>query len=216
MTAQEGTTNIILITSIKIKRVKIFVLLLDDVRETIYLLKHVKDDLIYFWIQTIRAFEIVYHRSSFFAYPLTLFGICIDNAHNSIVRPTGNTYNHFGLIFYSLTSERSVLSIYKSLLSISCALVALMGHQCNIILARFNLSAESLLDHSDRGNGAKSFYLRCVTNKFGAWTSWVCWVGLFMFSLLQMCKYHQQENIRVSMQQERARLTTGSGQLLEA
>ncbi|KAK8384301.1 hypothetical protein O3P69_009222 [Scylla paramamosain] len=38
--------------------------------------------------------------------------------------------------------------------------------------------------------------------------AWVCWVGLTMFAMLKLCKYHQQENIRVSMARERARLVS--------
>lgn len=33
-----------------------------------------------------------------------------------------------------------------------------------------------------------------------------CWVGLTVFALLKLCRYHQLENMRVSMFRERQRL----------
>jgi len=48
------------------------------------------------------------------------------------------------------------------------------------------------------------------TAQFGAWASWACWVGLTVFALLKLCRYHQLENMRVSMYRERQRLINGS------
>ena len=50
--------------------------------------------------------------------------------------------------------------------------------------------------------------------QFGAWASWVCWVGLSVFSTLKLCRYHQQENIRSSMARERARLASDTTRLV--
>jgi hypothetical protein len=44
------------------------------------------------------------------------------------------------------------------------------------------------------------------TAQFGAWASWACWVGLTVFAVLKLCRYHQMENMRVSMYRERQRL----------
>lgn len=33
-----------------------------------------------------------------------------------------------------------------------------------------------------------------------------CWVGLSVFAMLKLCRYHQLENMRVSMFRERQRL----------
>ncbi|RZF32508.1 hypothetical protein LSTR_LSTR016743, partial [Laodelphax striatellus] len=41
---------------------------------------------------------------------------------------------------------------------------------------------------------------------FGAWASMACWVGLSVFAMLKLCRYHQLENMRVSMFRERQRL----------
>lgn len=48
------------------------------------------------------------------------------------------------------------------------------------------------------------------TAQFGAWASWACWVGLTVFAVLKLCRYHQLENMRVSMYRERQRLINGS------
>jgi hypothetical protein len=48
------------------------------------------------------------------------------------------------------------------------------------------------------------------TAQFGAWASWACWVGLTVFAVLKLCRYHQLENMRVSMYRERQRLINGN------
>jgi hypothetical protein len=48
------------------------------------------------------------------------------------------------------------------------------------------------------------------TAQFGAWASWACWVGLTVFAVLKLCRYHQMENMRVSMYRERQRLINGN------
>lgn len=42
--------------------------------------------------------------------------------------------------------------------------------------------------------------------QFGVWGSFASWVGLCVFALLKLCRYHQLENIRVSMYRERQKL----------
>ena len=41
-------------------------------------------------------------------------------------------------------------------------------------------------------------FMQMFTAQFGIWLSWAIWVGLTVFALLKLCRYHQQENIRVS------------------
>ncbi|PSN53368.1 Transmembrane protein 179 [Blattella germanica] len=54
------------------------------------------------------------------------------------------------------------------------------------------------------------FYIEMGTAQFGAWASWACWVGLTVFAVLKLCRYHQLENMRVSMFRERQRLINGN------
>lgn len=53
--------------------------------------------------------------------------------------------------------------------------------------------------------------LNCYLYKFGAWAAFATWVGLAVFSTLKVCRYHQLENIQVSMYRERQRLVNESG-----
>ncbi|VVC87813.1 unnamed protein product [Leptidea sinapis] len=50
------------------------------------------------------------------------------------------------------------------------------------------------------------FYIELGTAQFGAWGAFATWVGLAVFSTLKVCRYHQLENIQVSMFRERQRL----------
>lgn len=52
----------------------------------------------------------------------------------------------------------------------------------------------------------KGFYLQIGTLQFGIWSSWVCCVLLTVLSTLKLCRYHEQERIRVSMARERQRI----------
>ena len=81
----------------------------------------------------------------------------------------------------------------------------------------------SLIDRAD-GVNPEGFYMQMFTAQLGAWLSWATWLvvkptkrvwiqskpmfsfwclprffrcGLLVFALLKLCRYHQQENIRV-------------------
>jgi len=42
--------------------------------------------------------------------------------------------------------------------------------------------------------------------QFGIWSSFTIWVMLLTFSTVKLCRYHHEENLRVSMAKERKRL----------
>lgn len=103
-----------------------------------------------------------------------------------------------------------VVSMVMAVAALVGALIITMGYQtwCNAIMMRFEECEDATINNIDKQDeiNTRMFYTQFGTAQFGAWTSWVCWVGLAMFSLLKLCKYHQQENIRVSMARVRARL----------
>ncbi|KAK3891704.1 hypothetical protein Pcinc_004413 [Petrolisthes cinctipes] len=103
-----------------------------------------------------------------------------------------------------------VLSLMMSVAALAGALIVTMGYQtwCDAIMMRFEACEDATGNNIDKQDDidTRMFYTQLGTAQFGAWTSWVCWVGLSMFAMLKLCKYHQQENIRVSMARERARL----------
>lgn len=67
------------------------------------------------------------------------------------------------------------------------------------------MAAGQAIDKHDGINTA-NFYVELGTAQFGVWGSFAMWVGLSVFALLKLCRYHQLENIRVSMYRERQRL----------
>ncbi|XP_060528426.1 transmembrane protein 179 [Cylas formicarius] len=79
---------------------------------------------------------------------------------------------------------------------------------CENMTERFpscELAAGQDIDHKD-GINTKNFYIELGTAQFGIWGSFATWVGLSVCALLKLCRYHQLENIRVSMYRERQRL----------
>lgn len=79
---------------------------------------------------------------------------------------------------------------------------------CKNMTERFpscEIAAGNEIDKADKIN-TSGFYIELGTAQFGIWASWACWVGLTVFALLKLCRYHQLENMRVSMFRERQRL----------
>lgn len=93
---------------------------------------------------------------------------------------------------------------------IIAALMITLGFMawCENMTQRFpscELAAGQDIDHLDKINTA-NFYIQMGTAQFGVWGSFATWVGLSVCALLKLCRYHQLENIRVSMYRERQRL----------
>ncbi|GBP49873.1 Transmembrane protein 179 [Eumeta japonica] len=79
---------------------------------------------------------------------------------------------------------------------------------CRNIMERFPSCkiADGLdIDKKDQIS-TNGFYVEMGTAQFGAWGAFATCVGLTVFSTLKLCRYHQLENIRVSMYRERQRL----------
>lgn len=93
---------------------------------------------------------------------------------------------------------------------IIAALMITLGFMvwCDTITQRFpycEIAAGQTIDKQD-GIDTSMFYIELGTAQFGIWGSFATWVGLCVFSLLKLCRYHQIENMRVSMYRERRRL----------
>ncbi|XP_050295557.1 transmembrane protein 179 [Anthonomus grandis grandis] len=79
---------------------------------------------------------------------------------------------------------------------------------CENMTQRFpscELAAGQDIDHKDEIN-TKNFYIELGTAQFGVWGSFAIWVGLTVCAIIKLLRYHQLENIRVSMFRERQRL----------
>nr|CAG4644228.1 EOG090X0BKO [Lepidurus arcticus] len=104
----------------------------------------------------------------------------------------------------------AVGSTILCLMAFAAALIITLGFDlwCRDIMQRFeecDYAAENPIDKEDNIN-TSGFYVQMGTAQFAAWTSWACWIGLVVCAFLKLCRYHQLENMRVSMARERKRL----------
>ncbi|XP_069689779.1 transmembrane protein 179 [Periplaneta americana] len=105
-------------------------------------------------------------------------------------------------------------SIILCVMTIVAALMITLGFLvwCDEMTKRFpscEIAAGNNIDFHD-GIDTYGFPIEMGTAQFGAWASWACWVGLTVFAVLKLCRYHQLENMRVSMYRERQRLINGN------
>lgn len=96
------------------------------------------------------------------------------------------------------------------LMTIIASLIVTLGFTqwCNEMIRRFpscDLAAGNPIDKQD-GIDTSGFYVEIGVAQFAVWGSWATWVGLSVCSILKLCRYHQLENIKVSMYRERQKL----------
>jgi len=79
---------------------------------------------------------------------------------------------------------------------------------CGQMTQRFPTCSEAGGSSIDKADGIDSsgFYFQMSVAQFGIWVSFSMWIILLTFSLVKLCRYHQEENLRVSMAKERKRL----------
>lgn len=100
-------------------------------------------------------------------------------------------------------------------LGISAAIIVTVGFSiwCQVIMQRFPSCEDAAGQEIDTIDklATKGFYIEIGTVQFGTWAAFATWVGLAVFSTLKVVRYHQLENIQVSMYRERQRLVNDSG-----
>ncbi|XP_041969546.1 transmembrane protein 179 [Aricia agestis] len=100
-------------------------------------------------------------------------------------------------------------------LAISAAVMVTLGFMtwCDNIVERFPSCEDVSGQDIDKKDNIKThgFYIELGSAQFGAWGAFATWVGLSVFSTLKLCRYHQLQNIQVSMYRERQRLVNDSG-----
>ncbi|KRT83407.1 hypothetical protein AMK59_4218 [Oryctes borbonicus] len=103
-----------------------------------------------------------------------------------------------------------VCSMILCAMTIIAALMITLGFitWCDIMIQRFPSCQSAAGQDIDKKDGiiTDGFYIHLGTAQFGIWGSFAMWVGLSVFALLKLCRYHQTENMRVSMYRERQRL----------
>ncbi|CAH1637976.1 unnamed protein product [Spodoptera littoralis] len=100
-------------------------------------------------------------------------------------------------------------------LAVSAAVMVTLGFMtwCQNIVERFpscEYAAGQIIDIKDNIT-TSGFYIEIGSAQFGSWATFATWVGLAVFSTIKVCRYHQLENIQVSMYRERQRLVNESG-----
>ncbi|CAD0204078.1 unnamed protein product [Chrysodeixis includens] len=100
-------------------------------------------------------------------------------------------------------------------LAVSAAVMVTLGFMtwCQNIVERFPSCENAAGLNIDKKDNISTngFYIEIGTAQFGVWAAFATWVGLAVFSTLKVCRYHQLENIQVSMYRERQRLVNDSG-----
>ncbi|XP_059047580.1 transmembrane protein 179 [Achroia grisella] len=95
-------------------------------------------------------------------------------------------------------------------LTVSAAVMVTLGFMtwCQNIVERFPSCEDAAGQNIDSKDNISTngFYVEIGTAQFGVWGAFATWVGLAVFSTLKVCRYHQLENIQVSMYRERQRL----------
>ncbi|XP_026332824.1 transmembrane protein 179 [Hyposmocoma kahamanoa] len=99
-------------------------------------------------------------------------------------------------------------------LAVSAAVLVTLGFMswCEKITERFPSCEDAAGQEIDTVDkiSTNGFFIEIGTVQFAVWASFATWVGLAVFSTLKVCRYHQLENIQVSMYRERQRLMNES------
>ncbi|XP_047033631.1 transmembrane protein 179 [Helicoverpa zea] len=100
-------------------------------------------------------------------------------------------------------------------LVVSAAVMVTLGFMtwCQNIVERFPSCEDAAGQNIDKVDNitTRGFYIEIGTAQFGTWAAFATMVGLAVFSTIKVCRYHQLENIQVSMYRERQRLVNESG-----
>ncbi|XP_050455266.1 transmembrane protein 179 [Cataglyphis hispanica] len=103
-----------------------------------------------------------------------------------------------------------VTSIILTTITLVAAITVTLGFMtwCQYMTKRFpscELAAGNDIDKAD-GIDTSGFHIELGAAQFGIWSSLSIWVGLSVFAVLKLLRYHQLENMKVSMYRERQKL----------
>lgn len=103
-----------------------------------------------------------------------------------------------------------VTSIILTTVTLIAAIIVTLGFMtwCQCMTKRFpscELAAGNDIDKAD-GIDTSGFHIELGAAQFGIWSSLSIWVGLSVFAVLKLLRYHQLENMKVSMYRERQKL----------
>ena len=103
-----------------------------------------------------------------------------------------------------------ITSIFLTTITLIAAVIITLGFMtwCECMTKRFpscELAAGNDIDKADNID-TSGFHIELGAAQFGTWSSLSIWVGLSVFATLKLLRYHQLENMKVSMYRERQRL----------
>ncbi|XP_011310098.1 transmembrane protein 179 [Fopius arisanus] len=103
-----------------------------------------------------------------------------------------------------------VVSIVTTIITLVNAIIITLGFMtwCGCMTKRFPSCEQAAGNDIDKADGidTSGFHIELGVAQFGAWSSLSIWVGLSVFAVLKLLRYHQLENMKVSMYRERQRL----------
>ncbi|CAG0884966.1 unnamed protein product [Cyprideis torosa] len=120
--------------------------------------------------------------------------------------------------------QRDCIFLFAFLDAITCGVFAVLyliaalfitiGFQkwCRTITKRFESCQDATVNAIDVKDNIDTswFYVEVGAAQFGAWATWSVLVGLTVFATLKVWQSHQQENIRLTMAQNRRKLCKGA------
>lgn len=103
-----------------------------------------------------------------------------------------------------------ITSVFLTSITLIAAVIITLGFMtwCQCMTKRFpscELAAGNDIDKEDNID-TSGFHIELGAAQFGTWSSLSIWVGLSVFATLKLLRYHQLENMKVSMYRERQRL----------
>ncbi|XP_067119994.1 transmembrane protein 179 [Centruroides vittatus] len=108
----------------------------------------------------------------------------------------------------------TVDNLLLTALSLIAAIIVTGGFKkwCDAVTERFASCDNASIMDIDKDDDIRTagFYIQMGTVQFAIWSSWVCWVFLTVLSTCKLCRYHEQENVIVSMARERQRIISSS------
>ncbi|KAJ8674324.1 hypothetical protein QAD02_005586 [Eretmocerus hayati] len=103
-----------------------------------------------------------------------------------------------------------VSSLLLTAITLVAAIFVTLGFMtwCGIMVKRFESCDSAVGKDFDTADNidTSGFYIELGAAQFGTWSSLSIWVGLSVFAILKLLRYHQLENMKVSMFRERQRL----------
>lgn len=103
-----------------------------------------------------------------------------------------------------------IVSGFMTIMVLLAGLFVTLGFKqwCGEMTRRFDFCSDATANDIDKAEmiDMSGFFVQLNTAQLGVWTAFSTWGGIITTSMLKLCRYHHQENLRVSMAKERKRL----------